>query len=156
MNINLTLLGQMIAFTMFVIFCMKFVWPPLTRVMRQRQKTISEGLEKAAQAEKQLEEANTEVEKELEDAKQQSAELIAQARNRANQIVEEAKSEASEEADRIKQGARAEIEQELNQAREQLRSKVGDLAIEGAEKILETSVDRQRHQEMLNKLAAQL
>ncbi|MEX2488154.1 MAG: F0F1 ATP synthase subunit B [Pseudomonadales bacterium] len=156
MNINLTLLGQMIAFTMFVVFCMKFVWPPLTRVMRERQKTISEGLEKAVQAEKQLEEANTEVEKELEDAKQQSAELIAQARNRANQIVEEAKSEAVEEADRIKQGARAEIEQELNQAREQLRGKVGDLAIEGAEKILETSVDRQRHQEMLNKLAAQL
>lgn len=156
MNINLTLLGQMIAFAMFVIFCMKYVWPPLTQVMRERQKTITEGLEKAAAAEKQLEEANTEVEKELEDAKKQSAELIAQARNRANQIVEEAKAEAAEEAERIKQGARAEIDQELNQAREQLRARVGELAIEGAEKILEASVDRQRHQEMLNKLATQL
>lgn len=156
MNINLTLLGQMIAFAMFVIFCMKYVWPPLTQVMRERQKTISEGLERAAAAERQLEEANTEVEKELEDAKNQSAELIAQARNRANQIIEEAKSEAAEEAERIKQGARAEIDQELNQAKEELRGKVSDLAIEGAEKILESSVDRQRHQEMLNKLAAQL
>ncbi|MBD3645947.1 MAG: F0F1 ATP synthase subunit B, partial [Pseudomonadales bacterium] len=103
MNINLTLLGQMIAFTMFVIFCMKYVWPPLTQVMRERQKTISEGLEKAAAAEKQLEEATTEVEKELDEAKKQAAELIAQARNRANQIMEEAKADAAEEVERIKQ-----------------------------------------------------
>lgn len=156
MNINLTMLGQLIAFVMFVVFCMKFVWPPLINVMRERQKTIADGLDKAAAAEKQLEEANNEAEEELEEAKKQAAELIAQARSRASQIIEEAKGEAGEEAERIKQGAQAEIEQEINRAREELRARVGELAIEGAEKILETSVDRQRHQEMLTKLAAQL
>ncbi|MBD3646557.1 MAG: F0F1 ATP synthase subunit B, partial [Pseudomonadales bacterium] len=84
------------------------------------------------------------------------AELIAQARNRANQIMEEAKADAAEEVDRIKQGAQADIDQEINRAREELRTRVGELAIEGAEKILESSVDRQRHQEMLDKLATQL
>lgn len=156
MNINLTLLGQGIAFAMFVIFCMKYVWPPLINVMRERQKTIQEGLEKAEAAEKQLEQANSEAGKELEEAKKQAADLIAQAQSRANQIIEEAKSEASEEAERIKQGAKAEIDQEVNRAREELRARVGELAIDGAEKILETTVDRQAHQAMLSKLAAQL
>ena len=156
MNINLTMLGQAISFALFVWFCMKFVWPPLTQAMRDRQKQIADGLETAAKAERQLEDANSAAEAELEEAKKQAAELIAQARNRANQIVEEAKGQATEEADRIKAGAQAEIDQEINRAREELRAKVGTLAIEGAEKILEASVDRERHQQMLDKLAAQL
>ncbi|MDZ7686753.1 MAG: F0F1 ATP synthase subunit B [Gammaproteobacteria bacterium] len=156
MNINLTMIGQAISFALFVWFCMKFVWPPLTQAMRDRQKQIADGLEKAARAERQLEEANSAAEGELDEAKKEAAELIAQARTRANQIVEEAKQQASEEADRIKTGARAEIDQEINRAREDLRSRVGELAVEGAEKILETSVDRERHQQMLDKLAAQL
>jgi F-type H+-transporting ATPase subunit b len=155
-NINLTMLGQLISFVMFVLFCMKFVWPPLTQIMRERQRALAEGLEKAAAAEKQLEAANNAAEIELESAKRQSAELITQARNRANQIVEEAKVQAKEEAERIKLGAEAEILQEVNRAREDLRRRVGQLAVEGAEKILGATVDRNAHQNMLNQLATQL
>lgn len=156
MTINLTMVGQFFSFIIFVFFCMKYVWPPLTEIMRERQKAIAEGLEKATLAEKQLEEANDAASLELEQAKKQSAELIEQARNRANQIVEEAKENAQIEADRIKTGAQAEIDQEVNRAREVLRAQVSHLAIEGAEKILEKSVDKNVHQEMLNKIASQL
>lgn len=156
MTINLTMLGQLISFVLFVLFCMKFVWPPLTQIMRERQRALAEGLEKAAAAERQLEEANSAADAELNEAKKQSAELIAQARSRANQIVEEAKAQAKEEALRIRQGAQAEIDQEVNRAREELRARVGALAVEGAEKILESEVNQGTHQEMLNKLAAQL
>ncbi len=151
-----TMLGQMISFVLFVLFCMKFVWPPLTAIMRERQKALADGLEKAAEAEKQLEEANDASALELDEAKKQAAELIAQARNRASQIVDEAKGQAQEEADRIKTGAQAEIDQEVNRAREALRSQVSALAIEGAEKILERDVDKATHQEMLTRIAAQL
>ncbi len=156
MSINLTMLGQLISFVLFVLFCMKFVWPPLTQIMRQRQKDIAEGLEKAAAAEAQLAEANNAAEQELEEAKKQAAELIAQANARASQIVEEAKAKAGEEGDRILADAQSKIEQEVNQARESLRTQVSVLAIEGAEKILEASVDKAAHEDMLNKLAANL
>jgi len=155
-SINLTMLGQLISFVLFVLFCMKFVWPPLTQIMRQRQKDIAEGLEKAAAAEAQLAEANNAAEQELEEAKKQAAELIAQANARASQIVEEAKAKAGEEGDRILADAQSKIEQEVNQARESLRTQVSVLAIEGAEKILEASVDKAAHEDMLNKLAANL
>ncbi|MDA0977067.1 MAG: F0F1 ATP synthase subunit B [Proteobacteria bacterium] len=156
MNINLTMLGQLISFSLFVLFCMKYVWPPLTQIMRERQKTIAEGLEKAVAAERQLEQANEAADNELGEAKQQAAELIAQARSRANQIIEEAKAQASEEANRILEGAQADIDQEINRAREELRSRVGVLAVEGAEKILQAEVNRGTHEAMLSKLAAEL
>ncbi|MBT7369478.1 MAG: F0F1 ATP synthase subunit B, partial [Gammaproteobacteria bacterium] len=116
MNINLTMLGQAISFFVFVVFCMKYVWPPLTSIMRERQQTISDGLEKAVAAERQLEQANEAADVELDQAKKQAAELIAQARNRAGQIEEEAKAKASEEAERIIEGAQAEIDQEISRA----------------------------------------
>ena len=156
MNINLTMLGQLIAFVMFVMFCMRYVWPPLTEVMRSRQKTISEGLENAAKAEHQLQQANESASNELEAAKREAGELIAQARSRANQIIDEAKVQAKDEAQRIIDGAQDDIDQEISRAREALRERVGELAIEGAEKILATSVDRSAHEAMLTKLSQAL
>ena len=156
MNINATMFGQMISFVFFVWVCMKYVWPVLMENLRERQRIIAQGLENAAAAEKQLESANDAADAALEEAKKQSAELIGQARSRANQIVEEAKGQATEEATRIVQGAQSDIDQEINRAREELRARVSDLAVEGAEKILESSIDRNVHQGMLNNLAAQL
>ena len=156
MNFNLTFAGQMISFVVFVLFCMKYIWPPLTSMMRERQKAIADGLNKAAEAEQQLEQANDAAATELDEAKKQSAELIAQARARASQIEEEARSKANEEAARIVEGAQAEIDQEINRAREELRAKVGKLAVEGAERILESTVDQDRHEAMLSKLSARL
>ena len=156
MNINLTMLGQAISFALFVLFCMKYVWPPLATIMRERRQAIAEGLEKAAAAESRLEQANEAAGQELEEAKKQAAELIAQAQNRARQIEEQARAKASEDAERIIAGARAEIDQEINRAREELRARVGALAVEGAEKILEASVDRKAHEAMLKQLAGRL
>jgi len=150
------MLGQLISFVLFVLFCLKFVWPFISEAMRERQKMISQGLDNAAAAEKQLEQANESVAVELEEAKKKAAELIVQAQNRATQIVEEAKGQGKEEADRIVSGAQAEIDQEISRAREELRSRLGELAIEGAEKILQTSIDRTVHTEMLNRLSAEL
>ena len=66
------------------------------------------------------------------------------------------KSKATDEAARIVEGAQAEIDQEISRAREELRAKVGELAVEGAERILEASVDRAAHEAMLSKLSAKL
>ena len=57
MNINLTLIGQAISFAIFVWFCMKFVWPPITSALEQRKKTIADGLSAAELGEQALEKA---------------------------------------------------------------------------------------------------
>lgn len=156
MNINLTLIGQTIAFAIFVWFCMKYVWPPITGAMRTRQQRIADGLAAADRASRDLELAQEKVAQELRQAKQQAAELIELANKRSSQIIEEAKLDARREAERLAAQAQAEIEQERNRVREALRAELAALAVAGAEKILETSVDAKVHSDMLDKLAAQL
>ncbi len=156
MNINATLIGQAISFAIFVWFCMKFVWPPLIAAMEERKKQMSDGLQNAELAEQALDDAKARAEENLVEAKQQAAELIDQANKRANLIVEEAKDTAKQEGERIKLLAEAEIVQEVNRAKEDLRAQVSQLAITGAEKILESAVDQQAHSGMLSKLANEL
>jgi len=156
MNINATILGQAISFAIFVFFCIKFVWPPVITAMRERQDKIAGGLQDAEKAEKDVQLAQEKAGDTLRDAKQQAAELIEQANKRASQLIEEAKTQAREEGDRLKTAAQSEIEQEVNRAKEDLRSQVAALAIAGAEKILNASVDQSAHGKMLDQLAAEL
>ena len=156
MNFNATLLGQTIAFIFFVWFCKKYVWPPFIAIMEERKKRIADGLEAAVRAEKDLELAQQRSTDQLKEAKAEAATIIDQANKRAAQIVDEAKVQAREEGQRIIAGANAEIEQEVNRAKEALREQVAAIAINGAEKILEQSVDQAANEEMLNKLASEL
>ena len=156
MNIGLTLIGQSITFVVFVWFCMKFIWPPLRDMMRERQEAIAAGLAAAEEADKKLAEAASGAEAELAKAKEEAAAIIEQARQRANQRVEDAKNDAREEGERMIEAARAEIEQESNRAKEALRGQVSALVISGAEQVLEGSVDASKHNELLDKLAAEL
>ena len=156
MNINATFLGQMIAMAFFVWVCAKYVWPPFVGIMEERKKRIADGLEAASRAEKELESAQTRSEEQLKAAKADAAAIIDQANKRAAQIVDEAKEHAREEGQRIIAGANAEIEQEVNRAKEALRSQVSAIAIAGAEKILEGTIDEAANEEMLNKLASEL
>jgi F-type H+-transporting ATPase subunit b len=156
MNLNLTMIGQSITFIFFVWFCMKFIWPLLKTAMQERQEAIAQGLASAEAADKKLAEAKSGAEQELTRAKEEAAEIVERARARANQMIEEAKADARDEGERVKETARAEIEQEVNRAREALRGQVAVLALAGAEKVLESSIDASRHSEMLNRLTAEL
>ncbi|EPJ47462.1 MAG: ATP synthase F0, B subunit [Osedax symbiont Rs1] len=156
MNINLTIIGQIIAFFFFVVFCMKYVWPPITAALEERKQKIAEGLDAADRAERDLRAAQEKAEADLQEGKEQSAAIIEQANKRASQIIDEAKEAANAEALRIKVAADAEIEQEVNRAKEDLRAQVAVLAIAGAEKILEATVDQAAHAKLVDKLAAEL
>lgn len=156
MNMNMTILGQVISFAIFVYLCMKFVWPPLTAALAERQKKIAEGLDAADKAARELADAQQSVEAALQESKAQAAVLIEQANKRASQIVDEAKETAQAEADRIKAAAAADVEQEINRAKEALRAQVATLVVVGAEKILGASIDVNNHKALVNKLAAEL
>ena len=156
MNINLTLIGQMLAFVAFVVFCMKYVWPPILAAMHEREEKIAQGLAAADQASQDLELAKEKAVERLKEAKEEAAGIIDAANRRASQIVDEAKTAALAEADRVKAAAQAEIAQESNRAREQLRGQVAQLSLVGAEKVLGASIDANAHADMLDKLAAEL
>jgi F-type H+-transporting ATPase subunit b len=155
-NINLTLFGQTISFAIFVWFTMKFVWPPITAAMQARQKKIAEGLDAAGRAQRDLQLAQEKAAQTLRETKEQAAEILDKASKTANAIVEESKQQARSEGERLLVAAKAEIEVEVNRAKDQLRAQVAALAVAGAEKILESSVDAKAHNDLVAKLASQL
>ena len=156
MNMNATFIGQIIWFALFVIFCMKFVWPPISRALEERKQKIAEGLSAADRAERDLVLAQEKATSNLKEAKDKAAEIIDQANRRANQILEDAKEAARAEGERLIAQAQAEIDREINGAREKLRTEVSALALAGAEKVLAAEVNRDAHGKMLEQLAAQL
>jgi len=124
--------------------------------MEERRQKIADGLEAATRAEKDLELAQAKSTDQLKVAKVEAAGIIDLANKRGSQIVDEAKDKAKEEAKRIIAGAQADIEQEVNRAKEALRAQVSAIAIAGAEKILEGSINQAANEDMLNKLASEL
>lgn len=156
MDINLTLIGQMIAMTVFVVFCMRFVWPPLLQAIEERQEKISEGLAAAEQGQERLESAQQEADKIIAEARDQATSILDQAHSRANEIVAEGKAKGVKERERQLAAAAAEIEQETNRVREELRGEVSAIAVASAEKILQREIDAAAHQDILGKLAQQI
>ncbi|MDE3272706.1 F0F1 ATP synthase subunit B [Pseudoalteromonas sp. G4] len=156
MNLTATLIGELIAFTVFVLFCMKYVWPPLNGAIEARQKKIEEGLAATDRAEKDLELAQQKAADQLKEAKAQAADIIEQAKKRATQIVDEETSRGHEERQAIIAQGHSEVEAERNRAKEELRKQVATLAVVGAEKILEREINEAAHSDIVEKLVAQL
>ena len=156
MNINATLIGQAIAFFLFVVFCMKFVWPPILQALHERKAKIADGLAAAEHGKREQELAEERAKKLLRKAKEQAAEIIGRADKRASEIVEEARDDAKTEGARLMTVAQSEIDQEVNRVKEDLRGQVVSIALAGAGKILAREVDENAHAELLNKLAAEI
>ncbi len=156
MNINMSLIGQMVTFLIFVWVVMSKVWPPLMEAVEERRKKIADGLAAAERGQQDLAKAESRVEELINDARGQAAEILDQARSRANEIVAEGKSEGQRERDRQLTAARAEIEQETNKAREELRDQVSAVAIASAEKILKREIDAKAHEDLLADMAQQI
>jgi F-type H+-transporting ATPase subunit b len=156
MNINATLIGQTIAFIVFVWFCMKFVWPPIMRALEARKKTIADGLAAGEKGRHELELAERRAGDVVREAKGKAGEILAQAEKRVGEMVDAAKTQAKGEADGILAAARAEVERERNAAREQLRQQVAALAVAGAARILEKEIDAKAHARLLDDVVKQL
>ncbi len=156
MNITATLFGQVIVFTLLILFIKRFLWEPILNTMEDRKARIAEGLaasEKGAEDARLAEERAVEI---LRDAKNQAAEIVAQGKAREAQIVEEAKDKAIEEANRIKAATEAELEQEVIRAKDSLRTQVSELAVAGASKILGKEIDAKTHKSVLDELVAKI
>lgn len=152
----MTFLGQMLSFGILIWFTVKFIWPPLTKAIEDRQQKIAEGLAAADNAQKNLADAHDKVNEELKAARVKANEIIDQAHQRANQIVDAAKAEAIEEGSRQKALIEADIEASANRAREDLRKQVSTLAVTGAEKLLRREIDPAAHKALLDELAAEI
>lgn len=149
MNINATLWGQMITFAVFVWFTMKFVWPMLSEVLKERQKRIADGLEASDRGHKELEISQKSAIKHLKEAREEANQILDLARKQATMIIEEAKLEAGQEKAKILGLAKSEIEQQIRAAQEQLQNQLTSLVTSCTEKLLRRAMNDDDRQALL-------
>ncbi len=151
-----SIVGQMITFVLFIGITMKYIWPHLMKAIEERQQKIADGLAAAERGQKALTEASSKSDDALKAARTQAQEIVAAANKQATQIVEHAREEAESEKARIVASGHSEVEREIAQAKDTLRRQVGELAVEGASKILKKEIDAKAHATLLGELAARV
>jgi len=155
-NINLTLIVQMLVFIALIWFTKRFVWPMILTPMEERSRRIAAGLAAAEKGQQDLAQAVERVEAVVREARERAAQIVDLAAKRASEMIEEAKGGAAVEAQRMLAAARAEAAREVAHAREDLRRQVGELAIRGAERLLAHAIDARAQAEFLDQLAAEI
>jgi F-type H+-transporting ATPase subunit b len=156
MDINATLLGQMLVFGILIWFSWKFIWPPLVKAVEDRQKKIADGLAAAERGQKELHQASGEAAGIVNEAREKALKIVDQANRRSNEIIEEARSTAITEGQRLVGDARQEVALEQSRARDALRKDVAQLAVAGASRLLEREIDARAHADLIEKLAREI
>ena len=121
MNINLTLIVQMIVFALLVFGTMRWIWPHILDAMEERERKIAQGLAAAEKGEQELTEARGKAEAIVREARERANQIIEHAQHLANDLVEQAKGAASSEAARIVAGAQQQIQLDTTRAKDSLR-----------------------------------
>jgi F-type H+-transporting ATPase subunit b len=155
-NINLTLVIQMVVFALLIWFTMKVIWPPILGLMDERSKKIARGLAAGEKGEQDLALAGERAETVINEARTRANEIIDQAQRRANDTIEAARTKALEEGERLVAAARGQIELATTKAREDLRKEVAQLAVSSASKLLGREIDAKAHADLLGALAKEI
>jgi F-type H+-transporting ATPase subunit b len=156
LNINLTLIVQMIVFILLIWFTMKFVWPMILGPMNERESKIAKGLAAAEKGEQELTAARGKADAIVREARERATQIIDHAQHRANELVEEAKGTATTEGGRLVAAAQAQIQLDTTRAKESLRREVAGIAVGAASKLLGREIDARTHADLLDQLATQI
>ncbi|MDA9720084.1 F0F1 ATP synthase subunit B [bacterium] len=151
MNLNGTLLGQMIAFGLFIWFCWKFVWPPLLAAMEERANKIEQGLKDSEDSAKKIIEAEEQSKKMITEAKSEAKKVLSNAKAQSEKIVEDSKTKATEEKNRIVASAQAEIDKEVVNAKKSLEKDFAINVMSAAKKIVGKEISETNHGDTIQK-----
>jgi F-type H+-transporting ATPase subunit b len=155
-NINLTLIIQMIVFATVIWFTMSFIWPKVMGAVEERSQKIAMGLAAAEKGQRELADAEARKDVIIREARERAHQIMEQAQRRANEMIEQAKQAATAEGQRLVTAAQHQIELEARRVRDSLRRDVARLAVDTASKLLEREIDPRAHADLLDKLATQI
>jgi len=152
MNINATLIVEMVTFLLFVWFTMAVVWPPVIRALEKRRAQIAEGIASADQGRQALDVAKAEGEVLIAQARDQAAAILRQAEERAQSVIDQAVGEGKHKADVLVAQAHQELEAQLKSAQRELYNEIAGLALKAAGQVVNEDLDDEKHRKLVNNL----
>ena len=129
-----------LAFLCLYLILAKWAWPYIIKSMEERADLIDKGVAYAQEAKSHLDNAKAEADKLVAEARNKQNEMLRDAERMRNQLIDDAKGEAAVEAKKVTEAAQISLEQARKEAERQLRTEVGDLALQIAEKVIRRNI----------------
>jgi F-type H+-transporting ATPase subunit b len=149
LDVNGTLIAEVIAFLLMILILAKWVYPPIMRVATEREQKIEAGVRAAAEAERRLQEVQDQVKETLDEARTHAREIVARAHRDAVIEAQDVLAKAKRDAEAIIEKARLDIGAERDRALQDLRNQVATLVVEATSKVLAESIDAKAHQRLI-------
>jgi F-type H+-transporting ATPase subunit b len=157
LGINLGyLLVQIIAFIVIYTLLSRFLYDPLTNVLRNRRARIEKALEDSAVAANARRNAEVEAEKLLAQARADAARVVEEARGRGEELARTVQAEAQTEAESIRSEARARATEERDRQLADLRAQVVSIAVAMSQRLIGAALDEQRQQALVSDFFAKV
>jgi F-type H+-transporting ATPase subunit b len=154
---NMTFVVELAAFILVLMVLWRYVIPPVQQAVNARQEMARKLVSDSEEAKQLLEKAQTAYKTAMADARHGAAQLRAQAEQQRREIVEAASTEAEAGVAEIISRGQAQVETERRQAVRQLKTDLGNLAVDLAEKILgEALADNQRQERLIERFLSQI
>ena len=135
-NINATLIAQVINFLFLVFVLAKYAYKPLAKMMEDRKNKIASDLETAEKARTEAEAIQKECAEKLAAARQEAAAIIEEAKKSAQAVQDKAVADTKAEQERIITAAKAAIASDKKAAMDDVRAQAVELAMAAAGKII--------------------
>lgn len=144
-----TFLGQLVSFLILLGLLVYVGYKPIRKMLDERANRIKESMEQAEATKQEYERAKVAVQEQISKARQEGQTVISQATQIGDRLKEEAKEEARKEAQSIVARTRVELERERDKAIDDLRREFVDTAILAAEKVINETLDKERHKKLI-------
>jgi len=153
LGINLPILvAQVINVVILFVLLYVVAYKPIMRMLDERSRRIKEGMEQAEAVKEQAAHAEEEIKKQLEAASREGQERIARAIKSGDEIRQKSQEDARQDAEILVTRARADISRERDEAIGELRKEFAELTILAAEKVIDRSLDKRAHRELIDKV----
>ena len=138
---------QLILFLVLLFLLRKYAWKPILTSVINREESIKEGLESAAQAKEQMRQLKEDNKALLAEARMERDQIVKEAKEAKDKMISEAKDKAQEEGAKMIEAAKSVIQAERNAAVSELKSQVAVLSIQIAEKIIKSEISSDSKQQ---------
>jgi F-type H+-transporting ATPase subunit b len=146
------LLTQVVTFIILLLLLRFVAYKPIMRMLDERSRRVKESLEQAEAVKEQSARAEGELKKQLEEASREGQERIARAVKAGEEVKQKAQEEAKRETEKLVVKARSEIQRERAEAITEVRREFADLTVLAAGKVIEKSLDKEEHRELIEKV----
>jgi len=153
LGINLPgLIAQIVNFAILFGLLYLVAYKPILRMLDERSRKIKESMEQTEFIKEQAAHAEEEFEKRIESAAKEGQEVVARAAKTGEELKQKTQQQAEQEGEALINRARAEIQRERDEAIGELRKEFADLTIMAAEKVIDRSLDKKAHRQIIDKV----